>query len=128
MSYWVYVEKPACEHCGRDGGAEWERNITSNVSGIVETCLVAAGAPIPKRADHKGRDYSWWRLDGWKASDVLPAVRAALKVVCDPARETELLKLQPSNGWGSLESVRADFTALAFALGESPDAVIRVSG
>lgn len=129
MSYDISLDALACPHCGRGGSEIWTRNSTCNVSRIVDHCLADAGAMEGKDPSRPSTDlsYSWRRLHGWYAGAVIEILDNAHRIAMDPSREHEFRKMEPSNGWGSLETVREDFAALLAACKENPGAMIRVS-
>jgi hypothetical protein len=128
MSFDIYLKAEACEHCGHGGGYVYSANITHNVNEIVERCLVAAGAPVSKVEGSAYAERSWGRLTGWKAREALPFVDLALVVAFDPSRAQEFMALEPSNGWGSLDSVRTVMREFCEAMTKWPNAVIETWG
>lgn len=128
MSFDVWLERPACTHCGRSAGTVFEFNLTHNVNKIVDACLVAAGAPRAKEAGAYYEDWSWGRLSGWKADDAGPLLERALAEAQSSSREPEFRAMEPENGWGSLDNVRTWLLKLSIACRENPDAVIWASG
>jgi hypothetical protein len=127
MSFDVYLKLDACTHCGRGVQEVYSFNLTHNVNSIVEACLVASGAPVGD-LEHCYPDQSWGRLHGYKAGDMLPVIRRAYKVACDPAREVEFRAMEPPNMCGSLASVRLHFRRLLAACEENPTATIAAWG
>ncbi len=127
MSYDIHLEKSACGHCGRGGEVVFEVNVTSNVSGIVNTCLDAAGVVGEVERHGIPRLHSWWRLDGMKAKDAEPLLAKALAAASDPGNEAYLRGKEPSNGWGSLEGVRDALSGLLGAVRSEPDGRISAS-
>lgn len=125
MSYWIYVEKAACDHCGRGAEEAFEVNVTSNVSGIVDACLKAAPAV---EADVGVRAFSWWRLEGMSAKDAEPVLIAAVAHAHARENEAALRNMEPSNRWGSLDGVREALSDLLKAVQANRDGRIRVSG
>lgn len=126
MSYNIYVERPACAHCGRGPDDVVSVNITRNVSRIADACLVKGGATAGKvRADET---FSWWRLDGWSAAEALPIISAAHSESHNPERDKDFAAWEPSNGWGSRLNVCEALDQLETACKDNPGAVIRVSG
>lgn len=126
MSYDIYVDYGSCGHCGRASESVDVFSYTRNVSQIVDRCLGAAGAGVGRRGE--GRDYSWWRLDGWPVTEALPIAERALAESWKSEREAEFRMLEPDNGWGDLEGVRRVMAVLVKALREHPGGVIGVSG
>lgn len=127
-------------------------NITHNVNQIVDRCLVAAGAVCAKPSDgwklpcspqEAGAmrtalalskretsygDYSWGRLEGWKGRELVSVVEAAIRVADDPTRLYEFKELEPSNGWGTLDSVKECLRDLLAMCKDNSDDEVRVSG
>lgn len=128
MSFDVYLNAPACGHCGRESSELWSRNLTHNVNEIVDRCLVAGGATRGIARETGYRERSWGRLDGWKASDIVDIVSRALAESHKPARDAEFRSLEPTNGWGSLESVQKFLADLAAAVREHPNATVEAWG
>jgi hypothetical protein len=100
-------------------------NLTHNVNSIVDLCLKEAGDPVDKEGGHY---FSWGRLEGWMAQDALPYLLKALVVATNPAREAEFRAMEPSNKWGTLESVVRVLRGFIVACEEYPNAVIYTSG
>lgn len=128
MSFDVYLEVAACEHCGRDETSEYSFNITHNVNRIVDICLVAGGATKAKRKECGYAEWSWGRLDGWTAADVLPMVRRAREEMGSPARLAEFKALEPDNGWGTLVDTKRITDEFIAALEKYPRTTVRTWG
>lgn len=133
MSYSIYIGRepgPPCPTCGHRPGSDepFEQNITRNVSRIVDRCLVVGGAIAAKTPGFSGArgDYSWCRLHGWSGADLAPILRRA--IVCLRDESNELLNLQPSNGWGSIDDVANAFAGLLGACERDPKATCQVHG
>ncbi len=129
MSYWIHLIHPACSACGSKARSVdgFELNVTRNVSKIANICLDAADPKFISRLDPAG-NYSWWRLDGHRAGDVLKLLEVARAASKDEIYEPNFKALEPSNGWGTLASLRSVFDALVEACEAHPDAVFSVSG
>lgn len=106
------------------------RNLTHNVNRIVDACLKKAGVTpqIEGRADvghyEKEGGYSWACCAGRTAAELRPVFEVALAEAFSKEREPDFLKLQPDNGWGTLESVREALKWAAEAAREAPDGAI----
>ncbi len=125
----MYIEDVACPHCHRGGGPSYSFNLTHNVNSIVDLCLVAGGATKGKSDDNGYQERSWGRLHGWTVAEVTPIVAKALDESLRADRIYEFKALEPSNGWGSLGSVRRVLSEFHEALLQAPqDSVIRTSG
>lgn len=120
MSYDVYLMLPpesvecCCSKCGhthmslREQGV-YSVNYTSNMSGAWDE----AGAPI--------RDWH-----GRIASQVAPLLASAIRVI--QADVTRFKRYEPSNGWGSVDTMLKGFLKpLLKAMKEYPDAIVKVS-
>ena len=111
MSWDIYLERPKCDHCGRDSETVFERNYTHNMNGAIRE---AWGGKC------------WKDVDGKRAEDVLPSLRHAIAMLRnEPAA---FKRYEPGNGWGSVEGVTKFLEDCARAMEESPGAIIRVSG
>lgn len=127
MSFDVYLQKPMCTHCNHTPEADYEFNLTHNVNSIVDECLVAGGATEGKDGNrHASR--SWSRLAGWKGGELVEILAKAQAHALDKANEERLRATEPSNKWGTLESVQYCLGNLLAQCKEFPDSVIRVSG
>ena len=129
MSFDIHLELQPCEHCGR-GEPEpvFDANLTHNVNGIVDACLVSAGAPVAKRGDSYYRERSWGRLEGWTGAEAEPILDAALRECMKRERIAEFHAMEPENKWGSRESVEDTLRELLRACRQYPKAVIRTFG
>lgn len=127
MSFDISLELPACSHCGRSEQTVFDVNITHNVNKIVDICLTEASATVA-RVDDSYSDWSWGRLHGWHAGDVVEILARAEEIMGDSAREEEFKALEPSNKWGSLTVTRQVLSELLAACRQYPNATIRASG
>lgn len=125
MSFDVSLVKPPCAHCGREGEAVFEFNLTHNVNKIVSVCVEGSRG---KREGAPYQDWAWGRLDGWTAKDALPILEIAYARAVAPWREGEFRTMEPENGWGSLDDVRRCLAELIIACRENSNATIEVSG
>lgn len=127
MSCDIYLE---CGHCD---SALYEFNITSNVHGIVDVCILegalAAGIqpPAAARTESGQSRHSWARLAGWTGADAAPLLAQASAFAADERNAARLRALEPASGWGSLDSVRECLERLAASCAKWPHAVIRTS-
>jgi len=132
MSFDVYLDSPRCNHCGSGGETVYSFNLTHNVNEIVDRCIKGYecqnGPVVAKTGDSSYQDRSWGRLEGWKASDAVPVLEAALHEATDPERRKEWLSLEPSNGWGKLEVVVEVMKEFLAACKDNPGCTIRTSG
>lgn len=128
MSFDIYLEQNVCGHCGRGDGAVWETNLTHNVNEIVDACLVTGGAICAKSGDSGYAERSWGRLHGWTAGEVVPILTKAVAWANDPANEAKFRSMEPTNKWGTLESVRRVLAEMLDACREYQSATIRTSG
>lgn len=133
MSFDIQIRRhvAACAHCGRGAADEYygDLNLTHNVNGIVDRCLISAGAPLGERPERYYLDYSWGRLDGWRVEKALPILERAHQESLKEERQGEFRALEPANGWGTLESVREVFGRLLDAARQAPpDAIITAEG
>jgi hypothetical protein len=136
MSYDLYVrpaKREPCVTCHRpfDGVIGHEDiNVTYNVSRIVDLCLVAGGAT--KGVDLDGQwngndlDFSWKRLHGVTTDVAVPILRKAQVEATREDRQIEFRKLEPPNGWGSLENVIEVFVKLTRWAEKNPGGFIEV--
>jgi hypothetical protein len=119
MSYDVYLEGPPeklncyCQDCGHKHEAEhrevfFSRNHTSNTSGMWD----GAGAQL--------RDWH-----GKRAGDVMDALGNAIADI--EGRKEHYKTMEPSNGWGSVESTLEFLRAILGACRVDPDATMRIS-
>lgn len=107
MSWWWYVEGKACEHCGRRDSGRADRNVTYNLSGMLQLAL---GVAV--------RD-----LSGKPMSDVASLARTGLELMrTDPTKYREL---EPPNKWGTYESAMKDLEWLVEH--DEPDMYLRIS-
>lgn len=128
MSFDIYMDLPACSHCGRPEQTVFDANLTHNVNKIVDTCLREAGATVAKEGDSSYSNWSWGRLHGWRAGDMIEILAKAEQILEDPAREDEFRALEPSNKWGNLAVTRQVLSELLAACRQYPNATIRASG
>lgn len=127
MSFDVYLQRLMCSHCNHTPKVDYEFNLTHNVNTIVDECLLAGGATEAK--DGNGyANRSWGRLAGWKGSELIEILTKAHAFAVDKANEERLRATEPSNKWGTLESVRFCIANLRDKCAEFPDSVICVSG
>lgn len=116
MSLDIYVQRPSCEHCGRNGETLAEAGITSNVSPVYYRVMRAAGV----RDGFRG-------LDGRTIGEVTPRLEMALEFY--DRYEQRLRKHWEGsdryNGWGKTACVRRVLMML-LKQREHPDAVISV--
>lgn len=128
MSFDIYLDLPACPHCNRPEQTVFDANLTHNVNKIVDICLREAGATVAKDGDSSYSDYSWGRLHGWHAGDVIEILARAEEILGDPAREGEFKALEPSNKWGNLAVTRQVLSELLAACRKYPSATISANG
>lgn len=107
MSYDVELMGDYCAHCKR-GESVYRWNYTSNLSGAWRE----AGADIGE-------------FDGKRARDCAPILAAAIADM--EARPGHFERFNPSNGWGSIETLIPALTDLMRAMEKHPDAVVEVS-
>ena len=108
MSWRLKADIPSCEHCGRgEDRVYFNEGLTHNLDAIVEVCLSTVtdivGVPdfyYPDRCED--RRYSWDRFHGHPISELIPIMKEAQKVLCDPSRLQQLIALEPKNRWGTL--------------------------
>jgi hypothetical protein len=128
MSFDIYLDLPACSHCGRSEQTVFDVNITHNVNKIVDTCLREAGATVAKEGNSSYSDWSWRRLHRWRAGDAVKVLARAEEIMGDPTREQEFKALEPSNKWGTLAVTQHVLSELLAACRRYPNATIRTSG
>ncbi len=128
MSYDIYLSEPRCEHCKRDGREVYDRNMTSNVSGIwYRALMVAKGNAF--QADIEGPWHD--ELGAFGPLAGVPGEKAAgmCLVACDHILANEGLyrPFEPDNGWGTAVRAAGLLHELGDAWRQNPTAVLRVS-
>lgn len=109
MSLDIWLNLPACDHCGRDESGVYSGNITYNLG------------PMWREA---GLPYSD-EIEGKTAGELVPALESGLvELEADPAR---FKTMNPSNGWGSYDGL-VEFTKRIIAAAKTwPKAIVGCS-
>lgn len=108
MSYDIWLERPACEHCDAPETAVGDWNYTSNCGPMWR----AAGASLAG-------------FHGQPASVCAPILRTAIAAMeADPAK---FEALNPENGWGSYATLLPALRQLAELFEAHPTLAVRVS-
>ena len=143
MSYDFYLNGPlhpvVCPTCHRptdEMAPEYvsldDANVTRNVSPIADLCLKAAGATEGKvSADGRqfAKDYSWWRIDGWRAGEIKPVLERALAEVEKPEHDALFRSVEAdAKGWGTRQCVVRVLRSLLSECEAHPDWTFQVSG
>ena len=113
MSLDVYLQTPACDHCGSKGQTVYDANITHNLNSMAE----AAG--IYKHL---------WRPEEigiTKAAQLIPALRLGLQWLRE--NEASARKHDAPNGWGLYEHFVPFVEKYLAACEEYPSAEVRAS-
>ena len=101
LDFWITATRPT---------QVFDRNITHNLA---------------EMAVEAGVYEALWRSEGKKASEIAPLLKEGLeKLTTNPAK---FKKLNPSNGWGSYDSLVEFVKEALIACSEYPDGEIGVS-
>lgn len=136
MSYDVYVltgDDEVCGACGRRNAIEYHTigNMTSNVSPMWTKALTAAKAKL------SGKDVPLmlgeidpvmlYDLEGWSCSKAIPLLTAAIEHINDPANTETYAAMNPSNGWGNVDSARRFLGIILAKCNEVPEGRLHIS-
>ena len=92
-------------------------NMTSNVSPMWRRAISAA----------TGQEMGLADLEGKTGAEIAPILNKALGHICDPANATEYRAMNPSNGWGDVNSAVQYLRAILDACNQHPKAMLYIS-
>lgn len=123
MSYDLYLEHEACDHCGRPESSCWQTNYTSNMGGVWWRSLAGTedveSIVPPKDAEVFG---AFWPLDGKRGVEAVAVLDRALAY----AAEHRTKWSDSDNGWGTVAGAIAVMVALRQAFIDNPKAKLMV--
>lgn len=127
----LYVlPRPKCSTCGHGepGHRVFDIDPTYNIGGIVRLADRVAFPGASERECGHPHGRSFGAIHRKTGTESLAWLKPVLVVLRSADHEKDLRKLEPDNGWGSLDGTANVFTKMIQAAEEHPDAAWSIMG